>query len=74
MVSVATAADGSTTALTWIGGAPWEPSRPDALGLVRLDRSGAVLCANELANPHGAELDALSMAVSPAGAFSSLFT
>lgn len=68
VISVATAGDGTATVLTSIGAAPWDlPARPEALGLVRLDRAGAILWARELTNPHAAELERIAMAVSPEG-------
>jgi hypothetical protein len=53
------------TALTWIGSDLWEATRtpvPAALGLVRLDHQGSIVWAEELPNPHGAEVRDLSMA------------
>src|SRR6266540_3372446 len=59
VVAIATGSDGSTTALTWIGAVPAATAAPDALGLVRLDRSGAVVWSRELPNPaHSSFFDA----------------
>lgn len=65
VLALATSADGSATLLTGIGPA-WR-TRPSSLGLVRLDRSGAVSWATALANPEGAAIEAPAMAVSPLG-------
>jgi hypothetical protein len=66
-LALAASADGSVTVLTAIGWQPWAPAIPSALGLVRLDPSGAVTWSKELPNPAHAPLRDFAMAVSPAG-------
>jgi hypothetical protein len=69
VVDVASRSDGSTLVLTQIGsGPPWAAnSPPEALGLVRLDRSGIVVSSQEFLNPERAEITRTSIAVTPVG-------
>jgi hypothetical protein len=53
--------------LTAIGSLPWAATAPAALGLARLDPSGAVTWSKELANAGKAVLRDLAIAVSPQG-------
>jgi hypothetical protein len=67
VAALATGSDGSTTLLTFIGTPGSVVDEPDYVGLVRLDRSGAVIWSTALANPQHAAIAGPSIAVSPLG-------
>jgi hypothetical protein len=68
VLALAAGSDGSATLLTRIGSVGSSPDQPDSVGLVRLDRSGAVTWSKELPNAQHATIQIPSLAVSPDGA------